>query len=206
MKIHKLLLVFLIFFGFFSCKEEKQDQLIVEMEKKNAMAFEKISKAWVINIPPQSPEVQMEISKWKEWQSFEQDLKQKPKASISAFKLKVEALQKKSDSLHLFVPAKFNEPQVRSRIIAMQTKLQALDTYFSLDIVPQDKVERLIRELNQEILAFYSQCEELIIKNKIPVEDGEKELINALDTTRHAKNMDFDEFERKQIQDKTQKK
>ncbi|WP_396187842.1 hypothetical protein [Flavobacterium sp.] len=206
MKIHKLLLLFLIFFGFFSCKEEKQDQLIVEMEKKNAMAFEKISKAWVINIPPQSPEVKMEISKWKEWQSFEQDLKQKPKASISAFKLKVEALQKKSDSLHLFVPAKFNEPQVRSRIIAMQTKLQALDTYFSLDIVPQDKVERLIRELNQEIMAFYSQCEELIIKNKIPVEDGEKELINALDTTRHAKNMDFDEFERKQIQDKTQKK
>ena len=88
----------------------------------------------------------------------------------------------------------------------MQTKLQALDTYFSLDIVPQDKVERLIRELNQEIMAFYSQCEELIIKNKIPVEDGEKELINALDTTRHAKNMDFDEFERKQIQDKTLKK
>ena len=70
------------------------------------------------------------------------------------------------------MPAKFNEPQVRSRIIAMQTKLQALDTYFSLDIVPQDKVERLIKELNQEIMAFYSQCEELIIKNKIPVEDG----------------------------------
>jgi len=199
-------LSFALFFTLLSCKEEDNDKLMVEMEKKNALAFEKINKSWNIIIPAQSPEVQSEISKWKEWQSFEQDLKQKPKASISAFKLKVEALQKKSDSLHLFVPAKFNEPQVRSRIIAMQTKLQALDTYFSLDIVPQDKVERLIKELNQEIIAFYSQCEELIIKNKIPVEDGEKQLINALDTTRHAKNMDFDELERKQIQDKTLKK
>ena len=183
----------------FSCKEEKQDQLIVEMEKKNAMAFEKISKAWVINIPPQSPEVQMEISKWKEWQSFEQEVKQKPKATISAFKLKVQNLAKKSDSLHLSVPPLFNVPQVRSRLVAMQTKIEALDTYFSLDVLPKEKVQTLILAINKEINAFYAQCEEVVIKNNIPLEIGEKEMISALDTTRNAKNVDFDELEKQEV-------
>lgn len=169
------------------------------------MAFEKINKSWNIIIPAQSPEVQLEISKWKEWQSFEQDLKQKPKASISAFKLKVESLAKKSDSLHLSVPYQFNKPQVRSRIIAMQTKIQALDTYFSLDIVPQDKVEPLIREINKELIAFYNQCNEIVIKNRIPFEVGEKEMISALDTTRNAKTMDFDELEKIEVQEKDKK-
>lgn len=206
MKLLKILgLSFALFFTLLSCKEEDNDKLMVEMEKKNALAFEKINKSWNIIIPAQSPEVQSEISKWKEWQSFEQDLKQKPKASISAFKLKVESLAKKSDSLHLSVPYQFNKPQVRSRIIAMQTKIQALDTYFSLDIVPQDKVEPLIREINKELIAFYNQCNEIVIKNRIPFEVGEKEMISALDTTRNAKTMDFDELEKIEVQEKDKK-
>jgi hypothetical protein len=172
------------------------------MEKKNALAFEKINNAWKISIPPVSQEVHAQISKWKQWNTFEQDLKQKPKATISAFKLKVESLVKKSDSLDLTVPTQFNKPQIRSRIIAIKTKIQALETYFSLDIIPQDKVDLLIKDLNKELNAFYSQCQELVLKSKIPFEVGEKEMISALDTTRNAKNMDFDELEKLELQDK----
>lgn len=196
------LMVFSLFLSFISCKEDEKEKFIVEMEKKNALAFEKINNAWKIAIPPVSQEVNVEISKWKQWNAFEQDLKQKPKASVSAFKLKVESLVKKSDSLDLTVPTQFNKPQIRSRIIAMKTKIQALDTYFSLDIIPQDKVDVLIKDLNKELIAFYSQCQELVLKSKIPFEVGEKEMISALDTTRNAKNMNFDELEKLELQDK----
>lgn len=203
MKVFQItLLVCTLFFSFTSCKEDENEKLIVEMEKKNAIAFNKINDAWKITFPPVSQEVQFEISKWKQWNVFEQDLKQKPKTSISAFKLKVESLAKKSDSLDLTVPTRFNKPQVRSRIIAMKTKIQALDTYFSLDIIPQDKVDVLIKEINKELIAFYSQCQELVVKSKIPFEVGEKEMISALDTTRNAKNMDFDELEKLELEDK----
>lgn len=187
---------------FLACKQEDEKQLLVEMEQKNALVFAQVNKAWTLTIPVATPTVQMELNKWKEWQSFEQELKQKPQASISAFKLKVQNLAKKSDSLHLSVPALLNKPQVRSRLVAMQTKIQALDTYFSLDVLPKEKVETLILAINKEIVAFYAQCEEIVIKNNIPLELGEKEMINALDTTRNAKNVNFDELEKQEVKKK----
>ena len=51
--------------------------------------------------------------------------------------------------------------------------------------------------INKEISAFYAQCEEIVIKKSIPLELGEKEMISALDTTRNAKNVNFDELEQK---------
>lgn len=193
----------LIVFVFFACKQDvNQQQLMIEMEQKNALTFQQVNKAWTLAIPSASPNVQMELNKWKEWQSFEQELKQKPKATISAFKLKVQNLAKKSDSLHLSVPPLFNVPQVRSRLVVMQTKIEALDTYFSLDVLPKEKVQTLILAINKEINAFYAQCEEVVIKNNIPLEIGEKEMISALDTTRNAKNVDFDELEKQEVKTK----
>lgn len=186
-------------FVFFACKQENNQRLMVEMEQKNALVFEQINKAWTLAIPLATPTVQTEFAKWAEWQRFEQEVKQKPRATISAFKLKVQNLAKKSDSLHLSVPPLFNVPQVRSRIVAMQTKIEALDTYFSLDVLPKEKVQTLILAINKEINAFYAQCEEVVIKNNIPLEIGEKEMISALDTTRNAKNVDFDELEKQEV-------
>ena len=109
------------------------------MERKKRIGFAQVNKAWTLATPIASSTVQMELNKWKEWQSFEQELKQKPRATISAFKLKVQNLAKKSDALYLTVPVLFNTPQVRSRLVAMQTKIQALDTYFSLDVLQKRK-------------------------------------------------------------------
>lgn len=190
-------------FLFFSCKDENEQQLLIEkMEKKRLESFNQIDKAWVLNVPTSSPEVNMVLNSWKDWQSFEQEIKQKPKSTISAFKLKVLNLVSKSDSLHLNVPPRFNLPQVRSRIVALQTKILALDTYFSLDIVPEDKVQNLIAAINKEIIAFHMQCEEIIVKSNIPTEIGEPKIISISDTTRNAKAINFDELEQKEILDK----
>ena len=71
---------------FFSCKDENEQQLLVEkMEKKNRESFEQINKAWLLNIPNASIEVSLVLNQWKEWQSFEQEIKQKPKSSIKCY-------------------------------------------------------------------------------------------------------------------------
>ncbi|WP_143055609.1 hypothetical protein [Flavobacterium terrigena] len=175
------------------------------MEKKNRESFDQINKAWLLNIPNASVEVSSVLNQWKEWQSFEQEIKQKPKSSISAFKQKVLNLVSKSDSLHLSVPSRFNKPQVRSRIVALQTKILALDTYFSLDIVPHEKVEDLIKAINKEMTAFYMQCEEIVVKSRIPTEIGEPRIISVSDTTRNAKAINFDDLEQKEILEKDKK-
>ncbi len=184
----------------FSCKNEENQALLIEkMEKKNRESFEQINKAWLLNIPNASVEVSSVLNQWKDWKSFEQEIKQKPKSSISAFKQKVLNLVSKSDSLHLSVPPRFNQPQVRSRIVALQTKILALDTYFSLDIVPHEKVQNLIAAINKEMTAFYMQCEEIIVKSKIPTEIGEPKIISVSDTIRNAKAINFDDLEQKEI-------
>lgn len=202
------ILILSLFCGFllFSCKEENEQTLLVEkMEKKNRESFEQINKAWTLNIPNASMEVSAVLNQWKEWKSFEQEIKQKPKSTISAFKQKVLNLVSKSDSLHLSVPARFNQPQVRSRIVALQTKILALDTYFSLDIVPQEKVRDFILAINKEMTAFYMQCEEIVVKSRIPTEIGEPKIISVSDTTRNAKAINFDDLERKEILEKDKK-
>lgn len=202
------ILIFSIFSSllFLTCKDKDEQILLVEkMEKKNRASFDQINKAWLLNIPNASIEVSSVLNQWKEWQSFEQEIKQKPKSSISAFKQKVLNLVSKSDSLHLNVPARFNVPQVRSRIVALQTKILALDTYFSLDIVPHEKVQDLIAAINKEMTAFYMQCEEIIVKSKIPTEIGEPKIISISDTTRNAKAINFDDLERKEILEKDKK-
>ena len=185
---------------FFSCNKNEEQALIVEkMEKKNRASFEQINKAWQLNIPITSPEVRGVLNQWQEWKNFEEELQQKPKSSINAFKHKVLNLVAKSTSLHENVPPRFNIPQVRSRIVALQTKILALDTYFSLDVVPHEKVQDLIVAINKELRAFYMQCEEIIIKNSIPTEIGEPKIISISDTTRNAKAINFDELEQKEI-------
>lgn len=202
MKQNKLYLI-LILISFISCTKSEDSKLYVEkVEKRNALELAKINEVWTFIIPNASPEVKQTLANWKEWDTFEQELKQKPKTSINAFKLKVTNLVSKSDSLHLSVPLLFNKPQVRSRIVALQTKIMALETYFSLDIIPNDKIATIVKDINRENTAFFVQCEEILIKNRIPKEIGEQEMISALDTTRNAKSINFDELELKEQEPK----
>jgi len=156
-----------------------------EQAKKDSV-FALISKKWLFEFPSARPEVNAAMADWNQWIQFKQELQQKPKTSMLAFQMKIKNVSAKSDSLYLTVPSGFNDPQVRSRLITLDTKIKSLDTYIHLQDIPDKKVLNLISEINEEIKGVYTQMDEVVIKKAIPKEIGEEEMLKALDTTRNA--------------------
>ncbi|WP_430399479.1 hypothetical protein [Flavobacterium sp.] len=187
-------ILFLTSIFFMSCAEDNnRNENSLKAAQKNAEVFEAISKKWEFKFPVSKPEIQAALSNWNDWDQFKKELEQKPKTSMLAFQMKIENVAKKSDSLSLNVPEKFNIPQVRSRLITLTTKINSLDTYLHLQQIPQKKVFLLIDEINNEIKGVYNQMDEIIIKQAIPKEIGEDDMIKALDTSRMANSKAFEE-------------
>jgi hypothetical protein len=198
----KFLFLLVTFFILVSCTEK----LNVKSEKaaqKNEAIFKSISSKWQFNFPSTSPSVQSTLNNWNHWEQFKKELEQKPKTSLLAFKMKSKNVALRADSLSLSVPSEFNIPQVRSRLITLNTKLNALETYLNLQDIPEKKVFSLITEINAEIKGVYGQWNEIVVKKAIPREIGEDEMIKALDTSRFAnskfleKSMSKPELEKK---------
>lgn len=162
-------------------------------KQRNEAVFKAISKEWNFVFPVTKPEIQTTLNEWKDWRQFQNELEQKPKTSLLAFQMKIENVSKRADSLHLTVPAKYNNPQVRSRLITLDTQLNSLNTYMHLQVIPEKKVIGLIKSVNEEIKSVYKQLDEIIIKEAIPMEIGEADLIKALDTSRMATEKVFDD-------------
>ncbi|SHI73385.1 hypothetical protein [Flavobacterium haoranii] len=185
---------FLLLLVLVSCNDFSD--LNAESEKnkqRNEAVFKAISKEWNFVFPSTKPEIHTALNEWKDWQQFQNELEQKPKTSLLAFQMKIENVSKRADSLYLTVPAKFNNPQVRSRLITLDTQLNSLNTYMHLQVIPEKKVITLINSVNGEIKSVYKQLEEIIIKEAIPMEIGEADLIKALDTSRMATEKVFDD-------------
>lgn len=167
---------------------------IERAKQHNDSIFKEISKNWNFTFPKGSPEVENTLNDWNHWHQFQNELEQKPKTSMLAFKNKIENVSKKADSLSVTVPERFNNPQVRSRLITLNTQLNSLDTYMHLNNnIPKAKVIALIKSVNEEIRGVYNQMEEVLIKERIPMEIGEEAMIRALDTTRLANSKSFEE-------------
>ena len=66
----------------------------------------------------------------------------------------------------------------------MTTQINSLDLYMNLDNVPAEKVVALVPEINIAIASLQLQFEEIVRKDKIPMEQGESDMIRMLDTTR----------------------
>ncbi|MCO6174955.1 hypothetical protein NHF50_07830 [Flavobacterium sp. NRK F10] len=188
MKKLSIVLLFIASFLFLTnCQNfsDKREFAQKEQAKKDSI-FTSISKKWHFDFPSAKPEVNQAMTDWNQWVQFKQELQQKPKTSLLAFQMKVKNVSAKSDSLHLTVPDDFNNPQVRSRLITLDTKIKSLDTYIHLQSIPEKKVLTLISEINEEIKGVYTQMDEVVIKKAIPKEIGEEEMLRALDTTRNA--------------------
>jgi hypothetical protein len=56
----------------------------------------------------------------------------------------------------------------------------------NLRVIPEQRIAKLIPEINEEIKGLYKQWDEIIIKKTIPKEIGEELMLQALDTTRNA--------------------
>lgn len=177
----------IVFFIIIGCtNNQKQNALSEKEAQKNAAVFLAISKKWNFIFPKTNTSIQTTLNSWKEWTQFQKELEQKPKTSLLAFQMKISNVSLKADSLSYTVPERFNIPQVRSRLVTLNTKINALDTYLHLQEIPEKKVFKLIENINSEIKGVYGQLDEILIKQAIPKEIGEDEMIRALDTSRMA--------------------
>lgn len=173
--------------GLMACENDSQQQLETQkIAEKNEAVFKNISKMWQFNFPNARPEVKSILNGWNEWRQFEIELSQKPKSTLSAFKMKIKNVSSKADTLVISIPLEYNKPQILSRITTLNTKLKSLETFMNLEVIPQQKVAKLIPEINEEISGLYNQWNEIVIKKAIPKEIGEELMLQALDTTRNA--------------------
>ena len=170
----------------FSCQNDneiREKERLKNIEKSEKI-FDKINKSWEFNDVRSSEEVRAILKNWNEWNDFSRELSQKPKSSINAFRKKAIALSKKAEDLNKNIPEKFNNPQVKSRISIIVTQLRSLDLYINLDQIPAEKVISLIPSVNKGMQSLEAQFQEILRKEKIPLEQGEADMIRMLDTTR----------------------
>jgi hypothetical protein len=182
----KLIALLFLSIAAFSCQD---DDAIREKERlktleKSEIIYKKINKSWNFKTSAPTNEVAAVLKNWRQWSDFSRELEQKPKSSINAFRKKAIALSKKAEELNDNLPSKFDNPQVKSRISIIITQVHQLDLYINLDKIPADKVIAIIPNINKGLESLQAQFQEILRKEKIPMEQGEADMIRMLDTTR----------------------
>lgn len=182
----KLIVLFIFSLILFSCQDDTAQRKI-EQEKqsrKNDIIFDNINKGWAFNIAPLNPATQSKINNWSEWRTFLNEVNQKPKSSIGAFQKKTKVLSQKVVELNNNIPSEFNKPQVKARITVITTKVKSMDLFIHLNKIPDNKVVKLLGEINMEIEYLQLQLNEIVTRSQIPKEEGEPDLIKMKDTAR----------------------
>lgn len=182
----KLLILSLLSVLLFSCQDDAAQRKIEQEKqaKKSEAIFNTISNGWIFNIAPVNPATQSKINSWNEWRVFLNEINQKPKSSIGAFQKKAKVLSQKVVELNNNIPVEFNKPQVKARISVITTKVKSMDLFIHLNQIPDNKVVKLVGEINMEIEYLQLQLEEIVTRSMIPREEGEPDLIKMKDTAR----------------------
>jgi hypothetical protein len=169
-----------------SCQEDPKIRLLAQEKeaKKQEAIFNNINQGWRFNAQPLTQTAGSLTNSWAEWRMFLTELGQKPKSSIGAFKQKAKALSKRAAELNNNIPMTYNTPEVKSRIAAIATKVNAINLYIHLQQIPDQKIVALIPSINTEVNALQFQLEEITRKSQIKMEDGENDMLRMLDTTR----------------------
>jgi hypothetical protein len=185
MKLQNTVLFMALLF-LFSCQDNKEQRLMENAKdaKKKETIFNNINKGWNFNANPINPAAEGLVAMWPEWRSFLTELKSKPKSTIGAFQKKAQELSKKALELNNNIPIAYNKPEVKSRISVLISKINSLNLYINLDEIPDDKVVTLILEINIQLQSLQTQLDEIVRKSTIPLEEGESDLIQMLDTSR----------------------
>jgi hypothetical protein len=64
-----------------------------------------------------------------------------------------------------------------------------LDLFIHLNDIPDQKVLVLVGEINEELISLQNQMDKIVQKSKIPLEEGESDLLKMLDTARAIPNV-----------------
>ena len=187
---YKISLFLLLIFVLHSCQGEDERRLAEneKVAKKNEKIFNNINKAWIFIDEPINEVSEQNFREWTEWRDFLKEIGEKPKRSIGAFQKKSTAISKKALLLNNNIPAQFNQPQIKSRISILITKVKMLDLFIHLNQIPDDKVTFLIGEINKELVSLERQMDKIVEKAKISKEEGEADFLKMLDTARAIPN------------------
>lgn len=169
-----------------SCQEDPKVRILEQEKeaKKQEVIFNNINNNWNFNTQPRNETARSLTHNWAEWRVFLNELGQKPKSSIGAFKLKAKTLSKKAGELNNNIPPQFAIPEVKSRIATIITKMNSINLYIHLQQIPDSKIVKLIPEINTEVASLQFQLDEIVRKSNIKIEDGENDMLRMLDTTR----------------------
>ncbi len=63
-----------------------------------------------------------------------------------------------------------------------------LDLYIHLNDIPDQNVLVLVGEINTELASLQNEMQKIVQKSKIPLEEGESDLLKMLDTARAIPN------------------
>jgi hypothetical protein len=187
---YKLSCFFFLIIILSSCKNDNQKRLAENEKqvKKNELIFSNINKGWVFYDTPINTTSETAVASWNDLRIFFAELAVKPKKTIGAFQKKAKALSKKVMALNENIPVQFNKPQIKSRVSTLITKVRLLDLFLNLDKIPDQKVIVLVSEINAELVSLQRQMDKIVEKSKIPVEEGESELMKMMDTSRAIPN------------------
>ena len=181
---------FSLIFILFSCQDDSQKRIAENKKeiKKKEVIFKNIEKGWVFYDTPITEASEKSVASWNELRMFLAELAQKPKKTIGAFQQKSKAISKKAMALNDNIPYNFSKPQIKSRISTLITKVRMLDLYIHLDNISDKKVTQLVAEINLELVSLQRQMDKIVDKSKIPVEEGESDLLKMMDTARAIPN------------------
>jgi hypothetical protein len=187
---YKIALFMLLIFVLNSCQDEHERRLAENKKeaKKKEIIFNNINKEWSFIDEPINEVSEKNVTDWKEWREFLKELGGKPRKTIGAFQKKSAAIAKKAIALNNNIPAQFNQPQIRSRISILITKVKMMDLFIHLHKIPDEKVTFLIGEINKELVSLQRQMDKIVEKSKIPQEEGESDFLRMLDTARAIPN------------------
>ena len=177
----------LLLFVFLSSCQEDPKVRALEQEKetqKREVVFTNINNGWNFNSQPLNLTSSELRTNWAEWRVFLNELGQKPKSSIGAFKQKAKTLSKRATELNNNIPIMYNLPEIKSRIAVITTKINAINLYIHLNQIPDKKIVQLVQEINAEVASMQWQLDEIKRKSEIKTEDGEGDMLRMLDTTR----------------------
>ncbi|SEF56810.1 hypothetical protein [Flavobacterium urumqiense] len=191
---YKLSFLFFLIIILSSCKNDNQKRLAEneKQNKKSELIFSNINKGWVFYDTPINTTSEATVASWSELRVFFAELAVKPKKTIGAFQKKSKALSEKVMALNENIPSQFNKPQIKSRVSTLITKVRLLDLFLNLDKIPDQKVIVLVSEINAELVSLQRQMDKIVERSKIPVEEGESELMKMMDTSRAIPNTTTD--------------
>ncbi|WP_177762050.1 hypothetical protein [Flavobacterium sp. I3-2] len=186
MKYIYLAIIGLLLFS--SCEEkgitaEEQQKIL---DKKRDSIFKTIDDQWIIQIPKINQNVQNHLVNWKEWNDFEKEYRIKPVTSLSAFHKKAQRLSKLASEMQNNIPEVYNKPDVKSRIDLLNTNINSLEMLLELDLIPAKEVKELFAKINKNYQSIANQFDEILVRKAIPMEVGEQDMIQSLDTIKRA--------------------